>query len=103
MYNRLVIEHYDNRIIDELVLDMAKYMMLTLLTSWRGMQYVQDVLTANSFVDSLSLFKVKALAQSLARLLNYKDILSNAKNWTRVIRRRGQVTCPSINAIRTLL
>jgi hypothetical protein len=78
-----------------------------------------DILTADGFMNIPSLVRLETIpqtltrtfflrdvllvAQSLARAVNSKDILSNGKNWTRVIRRRGQVTCPSIHAIRTLL
>lgn len=45
----------------KVVVDIAKYWMLTLLTSWLGMEFIGELLTVKRFKDILILFWLKAV------------------------------------------
>ncbi|KAK9384673.1 hypothetical protein V1515DRAFT_361091 [Lipomyces mesembrius] len=87
---------------NKIVLNMAKYRMLTLLTTWLGFEYVESVLTASKFNDFLRLFAYNTVCQSLGRTVYYKQY-ANAKTWFKAVEKEGKKVHPSINAIRTLL
>lgn len=106
MYDRAVIPHYKNLIMKKngkVVVNMAKYRMLTLLTSWLGMEFAEELLTVKNFKEILYLFHLKTVCQSLARVVYSRKPPSSPKTWFRKTRRRGKVTQPSVNALRTLL
>lgn len=106
MYGQAVLPHYKNLIMKKdgkIVVNMAKYRLLTILTSWVGMQFVEGLPTVKTFKDILSLFGLKTVTQSLARTVYSRKHPAGPKKWFRRARRRGKVTQPSVNALRTLL
>uniref|UniRef100_A0A093V772 Serine/threonine-protein kinase pakH n=1 Tax=Talaromyces marneffei PM1 TaxID=1077442 RepID=A0A093V772_TALMA len=105
LYDTLVAPHYKGLIMEKdhkIVLNMAKYRMLTLLTTWLGFEYVESVLTASNLDDFLKLFAYNTVCQSLGRTVYHKQY-ANARTWFEVVRKEGKKIYPSINAIRTLL
>lgn len=105
IYDTLVGPHYKGLIMEKdhkIVLNMAKYRMLTLLTTWLGFEYVESVLTASNLDDVLRLFAYNTVCQSLGRTVYHKQY-ANAKTWFEAVRKEGEKIHPSINAVRTLL
>jgi hypothetical protein len=64
MYNRVVIPYYKNLIMKKdgkIIVNIAKYRMLTLLILWLGMEFAEELLTMKTFKDILSLFCLKTM------------------------------------------
>lgn len=105
IYDILVSPHYKGLIIEKehkIVLNMAKYCMLTLLTTWLAFEYVESALTASNLDDVLRLFTYNTVCQSLGRTVYHKQY-AKARTWFEVVRKEEKKIYPSINAVRSLL
>jgi SNF2 family DNA or RNA helicase len=105
-YAEAVAPHYRGLVITKdgkLVLNMAKYRMLTLLTSWLGFEVVESVLTAKHFKEFMRLFLLKTVCRSMAITVYHAEKPDDPKRWFKKVRRGRKRTRPSINSVRTLL
>ncbi|CRG88522.1 putative ATP-dependent helicase C23E6,02 [Talaromyces islandicus] len=107
LYDRLCLPHYRKLIFEiednKFAINMAKLRMLTLLTSYLGFEYCEQLVTSKNLLEVLKLFKLNTLCQSLAETVGNNEYIRLPKKWIKKARIKGKRRSPDINAARTLL
>lgn len=107
LYDKLVRPHYRRLIFNlpngKFAINMKKLRLLTLTTSFLGMEQVEKLLTSSNLPAMLKLFSLKTMCQSLAKTVGSGERVLDTKKWLKSVRSKGKKLKPDLNAIVTLM